>query len=226
MTWEAFELLPRQLGFPDPTGPLAQIAGPRAPTTDQAANRDRIPSGWSLCLSDFSIGMVAEAKRALGPVPQVFAYQVVDAQHIPVRDGTFDCVITNRMLYHVPIGRLIASTVGDAHMQEIDAPLRAAGVPPESLGRASSAAFTLENGAAQLRAVFGNVTLQGYADALEVTEVEPLIAYIHSMRCGPRLSPVGLKRIAENFSAKIQHRGATHVTKDTGLVVARGRSAV
>ena len=64
-----------------------------------AANRDRIPSGWRLTLTDFSQGMVEEAQRRLGDLA---TYEVADIQELPFASGSFDSVIANHMLYHVP----------------------------------------------------------------------------------------------------------------------------
>lgn len=65
-------------------------------------NLDRIPSGWSITLSDFSPGMLEEARGNLSQSGHPFAFQVIDAQSIPIEDESFDAVIANHMLYHVP----------------------------------------------------------------------------------------------------------------------------
>jgi SAM-dependent methyltransferase len=60
--------------------------------------------------------------------------RVADVEALPFRDGEFDCAVANAMLYHVehvdralaelarvlpPGGRLVATTVGAAHMAEL-----------------------------------------------------------------------------------------------------------
>ena len=52
-------------------------------------------------LSDFSEGMVTVAKKTVGDYDNV-EYRVVDIQNIPYEDNSFDVVIANMMLYHVP----------------------------------------------------------------------------------------------------------------------------
>jgi len=37
-------------------------------------NRDRIPAGWSITLSDLSAGMAREARLNLGPGDEVFVF--------------------------------------------------------------------------------------------------------------------------------------------------------
>ena len=96
---------------------------------------DRIPADWSITLSDLSDGMVDAAWRNLVVTGRAFKYEQIDAQSIPYPDETFDIVIANHMLYHVPDrpkalveirrvlkigGHFIATTVGDRHLAEIN----------------------------------------------------------------------------------------------------------
>ena len=199
-------------------------------------NRERLSPGWTMYLADVSMGMLREAQQSLAGISQVRAWLVADVQRVPLRAGRFDCVLANHMLYHVgdraralreiarllvPGGLLIASTVGDNHIKEIDEQLRAVGVSAEFLGRASSALFTLENGAPQLREAFREVTGHRYSDALEVTDVGPLMAYIASMKCGPQLTAAAVDQIRARFGAEIERQGAARITKVSGLFVAR-----
>lgn len=97
-------------------------------------NTSRIPTGWNLTLSDLSSGMLDAAWRNLVVTGRAFQFKEIDAQSIPFEDETFDAVIANHMLYHVPDrpkaiaeikrvlkhgGHLIATTVGENHMQEM-----------------------------------------------------------------------------------------------------------
>ena len=67
-----------------------------------AENRDRIPSDWEITLSDLSPGMIEEARLNLSGSGRLFDYEVIDAQSIPYPEATFDGVVANHMLYHVP----------------------------------------------------------------------------------------------------------------------------
>jgi ubiquinone/menaquinone biosynthesis C-methylase UbiE len=97
-------------------------------------NASRIPAGWNITLSDFSSGMLDAAWRNLVVTGHAFQFKEIDAQSIPYEDETFDAVIANHMLYHVPDrpkgiaeirrvlkpgGCLFATTVGKDHMQEM-----------------------------------------------------------------------------------------------------------
>lgn len=198
-------------------------------------NRERLPAGWTVHLSDFSLGMLAEARRAL--TAPAFTFLVADAQALPFRAAEFDCVIANHMLYHVPDrpralaeiarllkpgGCLIAATVGTRHLAEIDTLLTDCGTPQAGLGHTMVTRFTLENGGDQLAQVFGEVGLERYPAGLRITEVEPVIAYVQSMPAGSQLAPDALERIRAAVGRAIAEHGAFTVTSDSGLFVARG----
>jgi len=63
---------------------------------------NRIPTEIKLTLSDFSPGMIESAKSNTSSLGFVDEYAVIDAQNIPYENNTFDIVIANYMLYHVP----------------------------------------------------------------------------------------------------------------------------
>ncbi len=65
-------------------------------------NRESVICACSkIILSDFSEGMVATTKDNIGSYHNI-EYKVLDIQEIPYKDATFDIVIANMMLYHVP----------------------------------------------------------------------------------------------------------------------------
>jgi len=65
-------------------------------------NLDRFPSAWQIFLSDFSLGMLLAARSNLVQHTFPFNYSALDAQAIPFPPATFDLVVANHMLYHVP----------------------------------------------------------------------------------------------------------------------------
>jgi SAM-dependent methyltransferase len=193
-------------------------------------NGARIPTGWEITLADFSAGMIHQARAKLG---QRFAYAVGDAQAIPFKGESFDAVIANYMLYHVPDrpralaeirrvlkpgGRLYAATNGRDHMRELREMIAA--IDPEAEMAAAGSEFGLENGREQLARVFAEVTLHRYEDGLLVTEVEPLVAYVLSSRRSALIEkdPRPLTRLVER---KMASEGAIHITKASGLFEAR-----
>jgi ubiquinone/menaquinone biosynthesis C-methylase UbiE len=64
-------------------------------------NRDRIPRGWNITLSDFSLGMIESAKNKLRDISNI-TYRQLNIEEIPFGDNHFDVVFANHMLYHVP----------------------------------------------------------------------------------------------------------------------------
>jgi len=189
-------------------------------------NLGRIPAGWDITLSDFSPGMLQQARDNLRDAGRPFTFTVVDAQDIPFADDSFDAVIANHMLYHVPDrprafaeirrvlrpnGRLYAATNGEAHLQELEALL------PGGAFDFSHNTFGLENGHAQLAPWFPAIILHRYDDALIATETESLIAYLLSMRAASGLSDAERAAIAKRVERELAARGAIHITKDSGI---------
>ncbi|MGB2695584.1 MAG: class I SAM-dependent methyltransferase [Dehalococcoidia bacterium] len=196
------------------------------PGTLWLENHDRLPEPECVTLSDFSVGMVRAARRALGEIGFAPRFGVTDVQALPFASGTFDAVIANHMLYHVPDreraiaelrrvlrcgGRLYAATNGRRHMHELFNVVS---------GRLYSLdGFGLENGVAQLERCFPQVEVRRYADALSITEVEPAIEYVRSIR--PNVRDVdGLDHMRSTVERAIASRGAFQVTKDAGVLVA------
>lgn len=188
-------------------------------------NRDRIPSGLRLILSDISLGMVETTRLA---VPGVAAYISAALPDLPFGDGLFDLVIANHMLYHVSDrqrglreirrvlrhgGTLFAATNGREHLREIKALMSDFGIE----GGDVSASFTLENGEEQLRQVFGEVRRDDYPDALRVTDPELLLRYVASI--SPR-ADAPRQEMRAAVAARVAAEGAFHVVKSTGAFTA------
>ncbi len=201
-------------------------------------NLDRLPQDWHIMLSDFSAGMLAQAQQSLQGSQHSFTFQSFDAQAIPFADASFDYVIANHMLYHVPdrkralaeirrvlkpAGRLYATTVGATNLQEIWLlARRALGENIENMQQEQKEHFTLESGQAELAPWFPYVKLHRREDALVVTEAEPLIAYILSGKAKSRMVGEKLKRLHELVEQELATHGAIHISKDAGLFEAYG----
>jgi len=192
-------------------------------------NYERIPDGWQITLADFSPGMLGQGLHKLSPHQQEFGFLVADAQALPFENETFDAVIANSMLYHVPDrpralseihrvllpgGRLFAATNGENHMREARELLRS--IDPEANMASAADEFGLENGFDQLTPLFAEVTLHRYQDGLVVTEAEPLVAYILSTKRSTRLkqNPEPLTRLIKE---RLHQDKAVYITKDSGM---------
>ena len=188
------------------------------------ANRERIDPSWSLTLVDFSPGMIDAARRELG---ERAAYVVADAQELPFAPESFDVVLANHMLYHVPdrprafaeIKRVLApggafhaSTTGRGHLAELGAL-----VPGWEIGHYAEA-FGLETGPEQLRPFFADIRVERFEDALVVTDVEPVLAYIRSSETYDSADLPGARTTVLD---EIARHGAFTIAKSQGLISCR-----
>lgn len=200
-------------------------------------NRERIPPAWDVVLTDFSPGMLEEARRNLDGLGRLSRFECVDAQAIPLADASCDAVLANHMLYHVldrerafaeirrvlkPDGCLYAATNGARHLHELSELVRAA-LPSADTEQVSmyAAEFTLENGAAQLAPHFSDVRTIVYEDALRVTEVEPLIAYVLSSPLKKGLGAEQIERLRGLVAQRMDERGYIYIGKALGVFRAR-----
>jgi len=200
-------------------------------------NRDRIAPSWDVTLTDFSPGMLDAARENLSGLQWPIRFQCVDAQTIPFPDASQDAVFAHFMLYHVPdrqralaeiarvlkpTGCLYAATNGEHNLLELDE-LVASVAPELSSGAVfvHGQEFTLENGPYQLLGHFSDVRACWYDDALLVTEVEPLLAYVLSGLVGARLSEEQLARLRRTVAARIAEQGSLRIRKSIGVFEAR-----
>lgn len=196
-------------------------------------NVDRIPAGWSVTLSDLSSGMVDAAWRNLVVTGRAFKFKEIDAQSIPYEAESFDAIIANHMLYHLPNrqkglaeikrvlktgGSLIATTVGARHLQEINNWLSR--ISGDKLSGMSSLSFLLENGLEQLKPFYTRITMERYSDNLEVTETEPIISYLRSGISASELLGDEVMKLEQELDRQIRKEGRVFISKDSGLFVA------
>ena len=194
--------------------------------TDQA-----LPELKRLVLADYSTAMATAARDNTLGVPGDRACVVADAQRLPFPDGAFDAVLCFHMLYDVvdidaalaeiarvlrPEGVVLFSTNGKEHLKELDE-LVARHMPgagwPDSLAQ-----FTLENAQEVLSGFFREVELEVYPDSLVVTEVPPLLRWAR----GVPGAPLDVSEFEKAVRRMMSSRAGLHVTKSSGLLLARG----
>jgi len=193
-------------------------------------NISRIPAGWDITLSDLSSGMLDAAWRNLVITGRAFQFKEIDAQSIPFEDATFDAVIANHMLYHMPDrpkaikeirrvlksdGHLFATTIGQNHLNEIASWIRY--VSPASDFESFGSPFTLENGLEQLEQFFSQVTVSRYSDNLDVTEVKPIIAFILSTSHAAEIIEEELAKLEIELEQELKEKSKIFVQKDSGM---------
>ncbi len=183
-----------------------------------------------LILSDFSEGMLDAARKTLAGRPEI-AFERIDIRRIPYPDRSFDAVIANMMLYHVPDipgalrevrrvlregGTFCCATYGEHGIMEYLCGL----FPEEGAADSGNHAFTLQNGVDLLRAFFSDVRREDYPDALAVTDPEDMADYIASLAGLTALRSLPRERIVSVLRAHMKD-GVLTVPKEYGLFLAR-----
>ena len=161
-------------------------------------NKDRIPQFWDITLSDFSEGMLAETKKNVEMIEHDFHFLQIDIQNIPFEEGSFDMVMANHMLYHVPNlekalmevkrvlkdgGKFYAALNGVEHMLELKQLIKkiSALYPPNIIMDLNNISITLESGEKMLGKYFNKVEVLPFNSEIVVDKAEPIMAYIMSL---------------------------------------------
>ncbi len=183
-----------------------------------------------LVLSDFSAGMLDKAKETLKDETGI-GYQVIDIQEIPYPDRSFDAVVANMMLYHVPDldkglgevrrvlkdgGVFYCATYGENGMMEYIGGL----FSEYGIETRVNANFILQNGAEKLSPYFAEAERDLYEDALLVTDVEDLVDYIFSLTGMTDLRKLPRETVRGVLSRHMED-GALRIPKEYGMFIAR-----
>jgi SAM-dependent methyltransferase len=188
----------------------------------------------TIVVSDFSHGMVREARASLGSKAGAANFCQLDATLLPFKTGSLDAVMAMAMLYHVEDrpaafreirrvlregGRLYASTMGRAHMRE----LREIAGRVFGANRVTNAAerFGLETGYDQLRSAFADVEVRRYQNSMHVTESQPVIDYFLSTALMRQIPPSLLDRLRVELDREIAAQNGIAVSNDFGVLIAR-----
>ncbi|GAA0786805.1 MerR family transcriptional regulator [Hathewaya limosa] len=199
-----------------------------------AKNIHLMKNNFNITLTDFSPGMLEDAKKNLKDYTNNFNFKLVDALEIPFEESTYDIVIANHMLYHLtnldkallniknilkPNGYFFASTVGENHMKELSNIIN--GVNCKSLkweGIINTRNFNLESGKNILSKHFKNIYLKRYEDALIINKALPLTHYILSMpeNIKNNLDEKIYTKLVNYIESIIDKNKNIIITKDTG----------
>jgi ubiquinone/menaquinone biosynthesis C-methylase UbiE len=201
-------------------------------------NIHRVPPGWRVTLSDFSSGMLEQARRNLGDRATTFEVEIVNAQQIPFDADTFDAVIANHMLYHVPDrakalaemrrvlkpgGTVYLATNGLNHLRELYE-LEHRFDPTLDFGWSQTAheSFSLDEGGSEIKRFFQNVRVVRYEDELNITQAEPLVAYILSMATAAEVQN-RRDELRQFIERDLREHGVIHISKESGMFIGRKR---
>lgn len=193
------------------------------------------PRTTALTLVDLSRGMVDEAlERARDNGFASVLGREADAQKLPFADDSFDVVVANHMLYHVPDpglaldeftrvltddGVLIASTNGWNHMASLMESIGTVfGTGTEQLADN----FGIVTGRGLLEDRFGSVTWTAYDNELVVDDLDAAVAYATSFPPGDGATDGQRAALREEFEDR-SINGVFRIVPVTGAFVARQR---
>ncbi len=201
------------------------------------SNLKRIPEDAQILLTDFSEGMLNDARKVLGEDSNRFEYKIMDAQEISYPNDSFDIVIANLMIYHIPDkekaiseisrvlkpdGALYASTFSQNNMIEFNDLLKNYDKNLYNPIEQHARAFGLENGAEQLKKSFKEVEMIKYVDSLEVTETEPIVDYMLSFgSVKENIDEANLKGFKDYLDDVLDREGVIKISKESGIFIAK-----
>ena len=197
-------------------------------------NIERLPRGCRLVLSDFSQGMADAARDKFKA--ENMDFRVIDICSIPYEDDTFDIILANHMLYHVPDldraitevkrvlkpdGRFYAGTGGDNGMPKfLSGVVRTVspGFDPDYTIFPGFTAFSLQSGGALLGKYFDDVKRVDYVDSLEVTVTKDLMDWLGTVFDFGKHS-VDYDLLYDHFEKIRLRDGFIKVPKEVGVFV-------
>jgi SAM-dependent methyltransferase len=190
-----------------------------------------------LTLTDLSQGMVEAASGAVAGLPgmELAEARTCDAQDLPFGRSTFDVVVANHMLYHVPEPRraavefarvlrpggvLLAATNGPRHLDAVARVSRAV------LGWSSldfvDRRFGRTTGGEILRTAFGSVTWHLHPSTMTCTDPADVLAFIASSPAGQDATPEEAVALEKAVAARFAEEGGQMtITTESGCFVAK-----
>ena len=196
-------------------------------------NQQRLPTDLRLTLLDLSVGM-ADAARSNFVGDERFTFAAADAQNLPFSNDSFDTVLANYMLYHVPDisqavrelrrvlkpgGRLCAATNGSQHMVDLYDLMNRFGLLAAPM-HSFTGRYGLENAPGILAACFEHVKIIPFIDGLFVTETQSLMDYIRSMVGIWNFTDSVIAEIERSIDVEIAAKGGFTIRKASGVVLA------
>jgi len=190
-----------------------------------------LPNCDKIILTDISPLMLEKIKENFLE-NQKFAYQIMDIQNIPFPDNSFDIVIANHMLYHVPDiekalsevkrvlrsnGTFYATTVGKYHLMQLETIYRIYDNVVK-FSYSSNLSFILDNGYKILKKYFSDIDKRLYKDSLEVTDINDLMDYIVSYN---KIPDEIFHEIYKIIEKEIARNGMMKIVKNSGMFICK-----
>ena len=188
-------------------------------------HKDVIERCQEVIFSDFSEGMLEQAKGNIGELPNV-KYEVIDIQDIPYEDESFDVVIANYMLYHVPD---LDKALSEVHRVLKKGGCFYSGTMSEhgvldtiddwiGVKKIYVIPFSLNNGGPKLEKYFSRVSVEKYIDSLEVTNIDDLMDYIFSSVTFRNDCPVSEEQVRKVLEDHMED-GVIRLPKEPGTFI-------
>ena len=183
-----------------------------------------------LVLTDLSKGMIETAKKNLGDRNNL-EYRIEDIQKLTFGDKSFDIVIANSMLYHVPnikkaleeVRRVLkdggvfhCSTYGENNFTDKLAEWLSSEGEELNLNHN----FTMQNGEKILKKVFNEVKPVLFEDSLHITNLDHLIEYFTSLASFKVVANFPISKIRNILKAHVVD-GAIDLPKEYGMFVCK-----
>lgn len=198
-------------------------------------NLIRVPADWSLYLADASPGMLARAQNDLRELSKQTEFIQLEGKRLAFSTNTMDAALALHVLHLLsdltaalreirrvlePGGKLYAGTNGELHMLELRQALKRFEVKTAYFP--STHGFSVQKGRAVLLELFDYVDCMRFKDALEITQVLPLLEYARSGIPEKQLSGQmrALDRLEQYWEEELQREGVIRIQKETALFIA------
>ena len=191
----------------------------------------KIDKSMDIYLTDISYGMLEDI-HIQGSESDYYLIQM-DGVKSSFRSKSFDIIIANHMMYHVPNrihlihefdrllssdGMLFISTYDIRHLSELFTLVNAYEPTLEYGNRPYP--FSLEDGVSALNTLFDNIEVQIYEDSLVVDNATDIMIYILTTpKMMKKLNSKSMRdELHEYFNAHIRENGPLIITANQGII--------
>lgn len=193
---------------------------------------NQLPNGCKLILSDFSEGMLNLVKEKFSSYKNV-EFKKIDIQSIPFENDSFDVIIANHMLFHIPNldkalsevqrvlkknGYFYSATDGNGGMR----PFLYEAIKqfnPKTEAFTEKLPFNLQNGGDILNKYFSSVERLDYKNTLAITDTKDLMDWLKSTESISGFSEEDLDKLYNYFENIRIKEGSINIPRETGLFI-------
>lgn len=203
-------------------------------------NRDRIPPGWEIEVTDTDQVVLDIARKRLRRLRPQITVSGLDIFRLPQRPERYAAVVCNHLFhlmpyqarsfvlddiwkYLAPGGVLIAGTCAEQDLEELRARFLELDPALELFDEDKIPFFSIERGGRVLEPFFGDIQIQKYVARLEITDADTLIDGVRQVSRSIREHLVnGTSRAFRDYIARlIEVHGPISATRHAGLFICR-----